>query len=144
LLREERTKNYFSQMMSNREFAIWMASACILKILVVHRLFRDEKSPIPHLRPVSPHYIQPQNFSNLSQGVSVLVTDLLSIFLSNLQLRTYVALTLSSTRRARGSTPRIGNCYCSSGIFFWQIHGLNSTPPLNLEIFVHESVTEII
>ena len=110
--------------MSNREFAIWMASACILKILVVHKLFRDEKSPIPHLRPVSPHYIQPQNFSNLSQGVSVLVTaTLLSIFLSNLQLRTYVALTLSSTRRARGSTPRIGNCYCSSGIFFGKFVG---------------------
>ena len=59
--------------MSNCELSV----ICLhLKILVVYRLFRDEKPPIPHLRPVSPHYVPNHRISaNLSQGVSVLVTQ---------------------------------------------------------------------
>jgi len=83
----------FGQMMSNRELSV----ICLrLKILVVYRLFREEKPPIPHLRPVSPTLAQPQNLANFAGCIGVSEqTPFQSSCL--IFLRTYVALTLAPT-----------------------------------------------
>jgi len=67
--------------MSNRELSV----ICLRwKISVVYKLFREEKPPIPHLRPVSLHYPTTE-FLLISQGVSVLVKRTpFQVFLSNL------------------------------------------------------------
>jgi hypothetical protein len=103
---------------------------CIVKIFIVYRLFRDEKSPIPRLRPVSPLY-PTTGFLLISQGVSVLVTEPFqsSCLIFHLE---HTSLSLLH-RRARGSTPRIGNCFqWNFFVFFgkdsWGLK--SSTPPL--------------